>query len=548
MEKLAKVKGNIKKIPSLIWAVLIGVFSFLIIYGVMPLNPLNDAWIMAGYDEIDIIQHYSGWLAFRNSPWQFPVGMASHMAVGDGTLISYTDSIPWAAIFFKLFSGILPETFQYFGIFILVCFILQSIAAYKVIFYKTESKMYSLLGSVLFSFAPILMERSFRHTGLAAQWLILFSILLYIKHKDVPQWKNYVYFLILEVLAIGIHPYFLPMVFAFAALIVIEDLKLKKVWSVFILIGQAVLTYGAGYVIGVLGHGAGVSRDGYGHYSMNLNALINPTSLGEYRWSALLPVRPQTLGNYDGFNYLGIGILLLFVVVMLASVVKNRSRLVKTITQNVFLCVVLLCLTLFAVSNVVTWDERIVLEVPLPSMILQLCGIFRASSRLFYPVYYCLIFFLLLQLWRLKETLKLKGIYVLLMLCVLVQLWDLHYVIKEKHLAMEVNATYESVLQNEEMKEIAKGKKYLLADVSDGYGRKMAVWAFKNNLQTFFSVANTQTGSMCGKLREEKLQEIYANDNLGDTIILTIDLSRAEQYGAISGAQIYPFEGAYLVY
>lgn len=73
---------------------------------------------MAGYDESDIIQHYSGWLAFRNSEWSFPLGLAKDMAIEDGTYISFTDSIPWVAIFFKLFNQFLPETFQYFGLYV----------------------------------------------------------------------------------------------------------------------------------------------------------------------------------------------------------------------------------------------------------------------------------------------------------------------------------------------------------------------------------------------------------------------------------------------
>ena len=62
---------------------LIGVFTFLILYGFKSLNVRNDSWIMAGYDEADIIQHYSGWLAFRNSEWTFPLGMARNMACED---------------------------------------------------------------------------------------------------------------------------------------------------------------------------------------------------------------------------------------------------------------------------------------------------------------------------------------------------------------------------------------------------------------------------------------------------------------------------------
>ena len=124
-----------EKWTRLIIPCLLGGALFIIIYGLTPLNVQNDSWIMAGYDETDIIQHYSGWIAFRNSEWAFPIGLAGDMACEDGTYISYTDSIPWVAIIFKLIRGILPDTFQYFGIYTLLCYILQGVAAFNIIFF-----------------------------------------------------------------------------------------------------------------------------------------------------------------------------------------------------------------------------------------------------------------------------------------------------------------------------------------------------------------------------------------------------------------------------
>ena len=208
---------------------LIGIVIFLLIYGFCPLNVTNDNWIIAKYDEIDVVQHYAGWMAFRNSDWAFPIGLADQMAVGDGTVASYVDCIPWVAIFFKLIRGILPETFQYFGLYVLLCFALQAIAGYKIIYFKTKNQKYALLGCSLLCFAPILLDRAFKHTGLSSHWLILFAIYVYMKHREKQLFKDYFYYGILEILAIGIHPYFIPMIAAFAFLCTVEDvIKLKK--------------------------------------------------------------------------------------------------------------------------------------------------------------------------------------------------------------------------------------------------------------------------------------------------------------------------------
>ena len=188
---------RVKKKNVLI-AAIIGVMIFLCIYGVTPLDVTNDYWIFTYYDEHDIVQHYVGWLAFRNSDWEFPLGLANNIAYGDGTIISFLDSIPIVAIFFKLFRNFLPSTFQYFGLYTLLCYILQCIAAYKLLYYKTKNSLYSLLGCTLFGFAPVLMERAFRHTALGSQWIILFALYLYLKNRDKPNMHTYIGYCALE--------------------------------------------------------------------------------------------------------------------------------------------------------------------------------------------------------------------------------------------------------------------------------------------------------------------------------------------------------------
>ena len=42
-----------------------GIAVFLMLYGTVTLDVANDGWILNGYDETDIQQHYAGWLLFR---------------------------------------------------------------------------------------------------------------------------------------------------------------------------------------------------------------------------------------------------------------------------------------------------------------------------------------------------------------------------------------------------------------------------------------------------------------------------------------------------
>ncbi len=563
-------------------AALLGAAAFLIVYGQTPLHVTNDAWIMAGYDETDIIQHYSGWAAFRNSDWTFPLGLASDMAYGEGTVISFTDSIPWVAVFFKLFRKILPETFQYFGPYALLCYMLQAAAGYLLTFRKSRNAVYSMLGAGLFIFAPVFLERSLRHTALGSQWLLLFAIYVWLRHRDAAadektvqtrQWlRTYRSYLLLLVLAIGIHPYFLPMIAVFLLLCVLGDLARGRKSAVRALCGLAGALAGtgaAGFLLGAIGSGVSSSRDGYGYYSMNLNALWNPSSLGGYTWSAFLKVLPQTLGNYDGFNYLGVGLMAGIVLAAAAFILRRkrmqaavpgkecsaetqqeamrpaRERRAAWIRRNAAACVLLALCTLFAVSNVVTWNDAVAVTIPLPEKLLELCGIFRASSRMFYPVYYCLMLFAVYGIWQLRERIREWGACAVLLLVLALQLFDIHGCIGEKHAQMEANRDYSSVLQEPELNDImANTDEFLLDAYYDGV-RVLSVPALKHRMKLYFSTANSGSYDRCSELAAEKEADIKATGEIGTCLILTSEWDTALEYLQHENIGYYERNGAY---
>ena len=130
--KLSKIQGKqdykySNKKLILICGV-IGVLIFILIYGISTLDVTYDDWIFNGYVEKDIELHYAGWLAFRNSQWSWPLGLIKNLQYPYGIVVSYTDSIPIVSIIMKLVSNILPQTFQFFGWYILICFVLQGVS------------------------------------------------------------------------------------------------------------------------------------------------------------------------------------------------------------------------------------------------------------------------------------------------------------------------------------------------------------------------------------------------------------------------------------
>ncbi len=130
-----------------ILAGLIGAIIFIAIYGIIPLDVTNATWIPL--DE-DLTQHYFGWEFFRNSGWTFPIGMFDKLSYPNYQTIILTDCIPLFAIFFKTISFILPETFQYLGIFGLMCYVLQGVFSFTLLRRFINNKFVAIMRIYLF--------------------------------------------------------------------------------------------------------------------------------------------------------------------------------------------------------------------------------------------------------------------------------------------------------------------------------------------------------------------------------------------------------------
>ncbi|MCR4797777.1 MAG: hypothetical protein K5853_04940, partial [Lachnospiraceae bacterium] len=72
--------NNLLRIPgfTFLWGVAVGVVTFLLLYGVGVLNPVNVNWLRHSNDlerRCYLSQHYLGWVAYRHSPWTFLIVM-----------------------------------------------------------------------------------------------------------------------------------------------------------------------------------------------------------------------------------------------------------------------------------------------------------------------------------------------------------------------------------------------------------------------------------------------------------------------------------------
>lgn len=521
--KISWGKRNI----NILISILIGITCFILIYGTNVLDVTYDGWIFSGYIEKDIIQHYSGWMIFRNSVWTFPLGIAQNMAYPVGGAISYTDSIPLFSIFFKALSPILPTTFQFFGWYVLLSFVLQAISAGMLVGLFTKNKTIIAISTILFVISPVLIERSFRHTSLSSQYLILFAwyLLLSSKQKGYTSisWK----YVILNALAITIHPYFVVMVSGiFGAHLLGYISKNKKILPIVIPIIENLLVIGLiGYSIGVFIPDVSEQSVGFGTFAMNLNALINPLSLGVNTWSKFVKQYPQAWGNYDGFNYLGVGVIFFYGFMVINEIklfiekgdrfsfkiIFNKCKLL--IYKYYEILLISLLFFLFAISNYIKYGTHILIHYELPEFALKVANIFRASSRMFYPVFY--LIFLLIIVWIIKRF-KTKVSQVLLLFLVLIQVVDISPALLEKHASLGGEKTqYYNMFTNGEWSFYATqyDKVYLLENTLD---YDLAAYIGNNNLVSNIFFLN-RGGSMILKENYKMYIEQIRNGTNVDT-------------------------------
>lgn len=477
-----------KKININIVAALLGGIAFVLIYGVKILNPLYTDWLLTGGDPS---QHYLGWEFFRRSDWYFPLGLTDQLAYPLKTSVIYTDSIPIFAVFFKLFRSILPRQFQYFGIWGLLCFVLQGYYAAKILGERSSSKTVILAGSIFFIVSPVMVFRMYYHTALAAHWLILLAIYFYSKHekeyrdifRPVMQWG------ILGILIGSIHLYFVPMCGAILlGYILCSIWKERKIRIRFFYPG---ISFSVGlfltvYLLGGFSSGADTGTNNLGLFSFNLNAFLNPMSYSTLLKNTSLWDWPfYTQGQYEGFSYLGMGIILLCVC-GIGLMIKNICRRKKPSVYQIMTVLMSVGLIVMAASPTITWNDKLLLQLPYSSTIYKYWGIFGSCGRMAWPVVYFLMIFGITSIGNMKWKRKEISNVIIILAC-LVQVIDLSGQLYKRHENYSEKVVYQSPLAGSVWDDIISSGEYkhvvwVTHNVDHNDVIQVAVYAMKNDM------------------------------------------------------------------
>ena len=124
---------------------------------------------------------------------------------------------------------------------------------------------------------------------------------------------------------------------------------------------------------------------GFGIKSMNLLSPVWPQRSGLLPWAG--GIINATGMQYEGFNYLGIGVLMLCAI----HLVSSRRNIARAIKRNIFLFIALIGFTLFALSNKIYFGDHLIFSFPLPYSIDRIVSPIRSSGRFFWPVTYVIM-------------------------------------------------------------------------------------------------------------------------------------------------------------
>jgi hypothetical protein len=394
-----------------LYALFFGLSAFLLVTGGRILDPSNISWLAQG----DPATSYLGWAFFADAPWGFPLGANPDYGLELGSSIVYSDSIPLLALVFKLFRSLLPRPFQFLGLWLALCFVLQSYFGYRLTSLITRDRLMRAAGTVFFVFCPPLLWRLHGHYALFGQWLVLASIYLYLSERE-----NGTLFLWLPLIGVSalVHCYLFVMV---AALWVADLLRRlfflnSRVKRVLLecfagLLTALIVMWLAGYFM--VGPGAGGRM--YGQWPMNLLTFFDPSG-----WSYVLQDLPESTGNYEGFGYLGLGLAIGLVLWVPHLSSKKWSGRPAGGRSMIPLAAILFLLLLIALSNRVTIGGM-TLQFGLSDKVDRLLGVFRASGRFLWPSWYFLAFLIILGV---TSSYGIKRARVMLLLLAFVQIAD----------------------------------------------------------------------------------------------------------------------------
>ncbi len=423
----SRLTAERKPVVLLVIAGLIGFAFGAYLLGWDGIRGTSDYWATTHNDSV---QSIAGLRFYVKEGWGWPLLDISSYGYPDGTSLVFTDSIPALAVVAKVLSGVLPDGFHYFGYWMVFCFAMQAVSMVAVlVVLGRRSYLAMAAGSVLGLLQGALLARYF-HAALMAHFLIILAIALGLSAgRDERAGSRMRRFWLLIGVSFFVHPYLFAMVTVLAAAFVVEAVYRKRMSA-----GNGVVWFAtagfvslAALVVSGAGSAADPVYDDFRFFSMNL-------------FSPVVKQIDATGGQYEGVNYLGLGVIGLLVVVLISA----RPLLWRVVATRWIPVGATVLLAIYALSPSVYAGHTRIVEFPVVAPLEWLALRFRATGRFGWPLVYLLVIGAILLVLRRHSS---RIVVPLLVGTLLVQGLDMSSTAAATHDAL--HATHEQYLRTE---------------------------------------------------------------------------------------------------
>jgi len=339
---------------------------------------------------MDMATYLVAYLHYVQSPWHLPLFYVSALGTPTGTNVISMDVVPIVALVGKLIHSLTGTTINLYGAYLFLCFALPGVMMTLVLIAaNVRYALAAIIAAIFANAMPALLWR-WGHIPLASHFLLIGALALYLfslkRRGSRAVSAAWIAYLVLVYLT---NPYLFAMVGTVWLCAVIQR-RLNGLATTREALGTGALTIALVTTVialsGQFGAGNGLPfRTNYGIYSMNLLSPLVPQESGFF--PGLGGVIDATGGQYEGYNYLGLGLLLASLIVLPAEVGWLRRNL----RLHVALLVAFAVLTAFAISYRVFAGHWLLFELPMPLYISGVLGIFRGSGRFFWLIGYAQI-------------------------------------------------------------------------------------------------------------------------------------------------------------
>ncbi len=327
----------------------------------------------------DAAQHAIAQRYFLGDDWRWPPLLAGNLIPPEGLNIAFSDGIPLQAMLLKALRSWLPEGFHGIGLWYAIAWVAQPVAAVWCLRAAGETRLLPAIGVALAALSMPAFINRYGHAALTGQFTIFLALGFYLRLVRAPSVALWAAAAVAMVATLLVHPYLAAMALAVLAAAPLTLLLRRDSRWVGGAAGMAATIVAVAGLMVAFGYVGAEGDGGFGQFALNLASPVWPYRSWFLGGLASGEIDATGHGGWEGYNWLGLGLL----VAMVAVLATRPRATAAALRRHVGLVLALAGLTALAVSFRVGAGPWMLLDLgPAPGFLEQ----FRASGRFFWPV------------------------------------------------------------------------------------------------------------------------------------------------------------------